>query len=130
MQELKTLASWFEYIEIEILIQSKKDLPETLCIGICERLNNIEGRFLAELQQYQEKNTDNQFKDWLVKSLVHLEKKIKKISERKRQKLEKLPNHEHLRKLASERFDEQLDLFTFPSDLSNYCEKLSQMLCM
>ena len=36
--------------------------------------------------------------------------------------MEKLASHEHLRKLVSERFDEHLDLFTFPSDLSNYCE--------
>ena len=33
----------------QILIQSEKDLLETLCLGICERLNNIERRFLAEL---------------------------------------------------------------------------------
>ena len=64
----------------ETLIQSQKDLLETLCIGICERLNNIEGRFWAELQQLQENNTDDHFKDWLVKLLIHLEKKIKKIT--------------------------------------------------
>ena len=35
----------------ETLIQSEKELLETLCIGICERLSNIEGNFWAELQQ-------------------------------------------------------------------------------
>ena len=35
--------------------------------------------------------------------------------------MEKLANHEYLRKLLHERFDEHLDLFTVPSDLSNYC---------
>ena len=64
----------------ETLIQSEKDLLETLCNGICERLNNIEGRFWAEVQQLQENNTDDHFKDLLVKLLVHLEKKIKKIT--------------------------------------------------
>ena len=48
----------------ETLVQSEKDLLETLCNGICERLNNIEGRFWAQLQQLHENNTDDHFKDW------------------------------------------------------------------
>ena len=106
----------------ETLIQSEKDLLETLCIGVYERLNNIEGKFWAEVQQLQENNTDDHFKDWFVKLLVHLEKKINKIIKTKRKKFEKLTNNEYLRKLVSERFDEHLDLFTFPCDLLNYCE--------
>ena len=39
----------------------------------------MEGRFWAELQQLQENDTDDHFKDWLVKLLIHLEKKIKKL---------------------------------------------------
>ena len=85
-------------------------------------MNNIEGRFWVELQQLQENNTDDRFKNWLVKLLLHLEMKIKKIIKTKRKKLEKLANHEYLRKLVLERFDKHLDLFTFPSDLSSYCE--------
>ena len=51
--------------------------------------------------------------------MVRLEKKIKKITKAK----QKFTNDEYLRKLISERFDEHLDLsFTFPSNLSNYCE--------
>ena len=106
----------------ETLIQSEKDLLETLPIGICERLNYIERRFWAELQQLQENNTDDHFKDGLVKLLIHLEKKIKKITKTKRKKFEKLANYEYLRKLVSARFDKHLDLFTSPSNLSNYCE--------
>ena len=63
----------------EIQIKSEKVLLEALRIGICERLNNIEVRFWAEVQQLQESNTDDHFKDWLVKLLVHLEKKTKKL---------------------------------------------------
>ena len=102
----------------ETLIQSEKDLLETLPIGICERLNYIERMFWAELQQLQENNTDDHFKDGLVKLLIHLEKKIKKITKTKRKKFEKLANYEYLKKLVSE----HLDLFTSPSSLSNYCE--------
>ena len=40
----------------------------------------------------------------------------------KRKRLEKLTSNEYLRKSVNERFDEQLDLFTFPSDISNYGE--------
>ena len=70
----------------------------------------------------QESNTDDRFKDWLVKLLARLEKKIKEITKTKRKKLEKLTNNEYLRKLVSEHFDKRLDLFTFSSDLLNYCE--------
>ena len=52
---------------------------------------------------------------------MHLEKRIKKILKTKQKKLEKLANHKYLRKFVSERFDEHLDLFTFPGDLLNYC---------
>ena len=31
-------------------------------------------------------------------------------------------NNEYLKKLVSECLDEHLDFFTFPRDLSNYCE--------
>ena len=62
--------------------------------------------------------------DWLVKLLVHLEKKIKIITKTKRKKLEKLKNNEYLRKLVSELFDKHLDLLTIPRDLSNYCENI------
>ena len=58
----------------------------------------------------------------MVKLLVHLGKKIKKFTKTKRKKLEKLTNNEYLRKLVIGRFNEHLDLFTFPRDLSNYCE--------
>ena len=64
----------------------------------------------------QESNTDDHFKDWFVKLLVHLEKKIKKITKTKREKWEKLTNNEYFRKLVSERFDEHLDLFIFPTN--------------
>ena len=89
---------------------------ETLCIGISERLNHIEGKVSAKVQQLQESKTDDHFKDWFVKLLVHLEKKIKKITKTKREKWEKLTNNEYFRKLVSERFDEHLDLFIFPTN--------------
>ena len=92
----------------------------TLCVGICERLNNFEERSWAEVQQLQESNTDDHFKDWVLKLLAHLEKKIKNITKTKRKKLEKL--NKYLKKLVSERFDEYLGLFALPSGPSNYYE--------
>ena len=82
-----------EYLRVlwnETVIRSEKDLLEILCIGICERLNNIERRFWAEVQQLQESKTDDHFKDWLVKLLVHLEKKIKKKYENKTKEIRKV----------------------------------------
>ena len=58
----------------------------------------------------QENKTDDHFKDWLVKLLIHLDK-IKKITKKNRKKLQKLANHEYLMKLVREHFDEHLDLF-------------------
>ena len=75
----------------ETQIQSEKYLLENLCIGRCERLNNIERTFWAEVQQLEESNTNDHFKDLLVKLLVHLEKKIKKY----KNKLEKVTNTEY-----------------------------------
>ena len=66
----------------------------------------------------QESSTDDHFKDWLLKLLAHLEKKIKNITKTKRKKLEKL--NKYLKKLVSERFDEYLGLFALPSGPSNY----------
>ena len=54
------------------------------------RLNNIEGRVWAELQQLQENNTDYHFKDWLVKLLIHLEKEDQKNYENKTKEIGKV----------------------------------------
>ena len=70
----------------------------------------------------QESSTDDHFKDWLLKLLAHLEKKIKNITKTKRKKLEKL--NKYLKKLVSERFDEYLGLFALPSGPSNYYENV------
>ena len=48
--------------------------------------------------------------------------------ENKTKEIEKLTSNEYLRKSVGERFDEQLDLFTFPSDISNYVKIFVQML--
>ena len=101
----------------QALIKSEKDLLETLCVGICEKLIKNEGRFWVELQQLQESNTDDHFKDWLVTLLIIQRKRSKKL-QKKFGKVSK----SYLRKLVSERCNEDLDLFTFPSDLLNYCE--------
>ena len=61
-----------------------------------------------------EKNNDNEnFKEWLVKLLIHLEKKMKKITKVKRHELRKLSGEGDIKKLVSGRFTEHLGLFTF-----------------
>ena len=60
----------------------------------------------------------------MAKLLVHSEKKIKKITETKQGKLEKLTNNDYLRKLVSKIFNEHLDLFTFRKDFSNCFENV------
>ena len=60
----------------ETSIRSERDLLKALCIGRKERLNNIKPKFWTDVQQLQESNTHDHFKDWLVNLLEHLEKKI------------------------------------------------------
>ena len=47
----------------------------------------MEARFWTETQQLQKSHTDDRLKDWLVKLLVHLQKKIKKMTETKQNRL-------------------------------------------
>ena len=61
-----------------------------------------------------EKNTENEtFKEWLVKLLIHLKRKMKKIIKVKRKKLQKLSGEHDIKKLVTDRFTEHLGLFTF-----------------
>ena len=61
-----------------------------------------------------EKNTgDENFKERLVKLLIHLERKMKKIIKVKRKKLQKLSGEHRIKDLVSDRSKENLDLFTF-----------------
>ena len=85
----------------------------------------IEKKFWDNLYQL-EKNTDNEtFKEWLVKLLILLERKIKKIIKVKRKKLQKLSGEHDIKELVSDRFTEHLGLFTFFDDFSKYCEAFS-----
>ena len=58
-----------------------------------------------------------------MKLLIHLDKRIKKVTKTKYKKLKKLAKDETLKKHVSERLTEHLDLFTFYNDFYNYCEE-------
>ena len=69
---------------------TEKDLLEALCVGICKTMFSIKKRFGTSYINCK-KNTDNEnFKEWLVKLLIPLERKMKKIIKVKRKKLQKL----------------------------------------
>ena len=109
----------------ETLENTEKDLLEALCVGICERMFSIEKKFWDELYQL-EMNTENEnFNEWLVKLLIHLERKMKKIIKVKRKKLRKLSGEQDIKELVSDRFTEHLGLFTFFDHFSKYCEAFS-----
>ena len=69
--------------------------------------------FGDELYQLEKNNDNGNFKEWLVKSLIPLEKKMKKITNVKRKKLQKLSGEGDIKELVSDRFTEHLGLFTF-----------------
>ena len=86
---------------------------------------NIEKKFWYELYQLRKNNDNVNFKEWLVKLLFHLEKRLKKISNIKRRKLWKLSGEGDIKELVSERFAEHLSLFNFFDRFSKYCEAFS-----
>ena len=69
----------------ETIVNTENDLLEVLCVGICEGIFNVEKRFLDELYQLEKNNDNINFKKWLVKLLIHLEKRMKKITKIKRE---------------------------------------------
>ena len=64
-------------------------------------------------------------KEWLVKLVVHLEREIDRIIKRKRKKLKKLCTDETSKRLVDDRFLEHSNLFTFFTDLKNFCDDFS-----
>ena len=107
----------------EALAKTERDLLEALCVGICERMFTLESKFWKELQDLEEKHGREEFKEWLVKLMVHLEKKVKKVSKTKQRKLGELANDVTLKEHVSERFKEHLSLFTFYNEFVKFCEE-------
>ena len=71
---------------------------------------SIEKKFWDELYQLEKNNDSINFKEWLVKLLIHLEKRMKNITKKKRKKLRKLSGEGD---------------FNFFDDFSKYCEAFS-----
>ena len=109
----------------EAILNTEKYLLDALCVGICERMFNIEKKFWNELYRLEKKNDNVNFKESLVKLLVNLEKRMKKITKKKRKKLRKLSGEGEIKELVSKRFTEHLSLFNFFDDFSQYCEAFS-----
>ena len=68
------------------MLNADNDLLEALCVGICERMFTLEKKFWNELQELHKNNTEEHIKNWLIKLHVHLEKWLKKISQKKMKK--------------------------------------------
>ena len=107
----------------ETLAKTERDLLEALCVGICERMFTLESKFWNELRDLEEKHGREEFKEWLVKLMVHLEKKVKKVGKTKQRKLGKLANDVTLKEHVSERLKEHLSLFTFYNEFVKFCEE-------
>ena len=51
----------------ETVPNSEEDLLQVLCVGVCERMFNIEKRLFDELYQFEKDNGNGDFKEWLKK---------------------------------------------------------------
>ena len=98
---------------------------EALCIGICERLFTIEEKFWAELHYLEKQQKSEDLKEWLVKLTVHLEKENERVIRRNRKKPRKFCTDEISTQLVDKRFLEHSNLFTFFTDLKNFCDNFS-----
>ena len=78
-------ATWEDTIK-----STQEQLLETLLIGIVEKLTNFEIEFWDGLSKTLERTDMEEFSDWLVKLIVHLEKLEKDTQRRKRRKLKKI----------------------------------------
>ena len=105
--------------------KTEENLLEPLCIGIYERLFTIEENFWAELRCLEKQQESEDLKEWLVKLTVHLEKEDKRVIRRNRKKPKKLCTDETSKQLVDERFLENSNLFTFFTDLKNFCDEFS-----
>ena len=86
---------------------------------------SIQKKFWDQLYQLEKNNDNDNFKELLVKLLIHLERKIKKIIKVKRNNFQKLSGEHDINELVSDRFTEHLGLFTFFDDFAKYCEVFS-----
>ena len=98
---------------------TENNLLEALCVSLCERMFNIEKKFWDELYQLGKNNDNENFKEWLVKLLICLERKMKKIIKVNRKKLQKLSGEHDINELVSDRF------FFFFDEFSKYCVAFS-----
>ena len=73
-----------------VITTTQEQLLDTLCIGISEKLFNFIDVFWKEIDVLEKEEKIELYKDWLVKILIHLEKKQKNIIKVKKKKLCKL----------------------------------------
>ena len=91
----------------ETIVNTEKDLLEALYVGICERIFSIEKRLLDETYELEKNNENENFKEWLMKLLIHSGRKMKKITKVKR-KFQKLSRERDIKELVSDRFREYI----------------------
>ena len=89
-----------DYVKQAWALKRKERPFGSLCNGICERMFSIEKKFWNELYQLEKNNDNLNFKEWLVKLLIHLAKKMKKITKIKRKKLWKLSGEGDIEELV------------------------------
>ena len=89
----------------ETLLSDENDVLEALCVFTLEK------KFWDELHELHKNNTEDNMKNRLIKLNIYLEKRFKKIGNKKIKKL-----HERssvIKDDVNTRFEEYLDIFNF-----------------
>ena len=107
------------------MLSAENDLLEALCVEICERMFTLEKKIWDELLELHKNNTKENMINWSTKLHAHLEKRLKKTSNKKMKKLHKLKGNSVIKDNVSTRFQEHRDIFAFFYDFSVYCDNFS-----
>ena len=107
------------------MLSAENDLLEALCVEICERMFTLEKKIWDELLELHKNNTKENMTNWSTKLHAHLEKRLKKTSNKKMKKLHKLKGNSVIKDNVSTRFQEHRDIFAFFYDFSVYCDNFS-----
>ena len=109
-----------------VIMTTQEQLLDMLCIGNSNRLFKVTESFWKEIDNLEKEEKCDALKGWLVKMVIHIEKRQKKIIKVKCKKLCKLTkDNKQLQTLALSRFSEQVDYFTFRDDFIEYGQNLS-----
>ena len=112
-------ATWYDTLK-----STENYLHETLLVGLAEKLFCFEEEFWKRTNDHEKTVSDDEYSEWLVKLIVHINKQERILIAKKRKKLRKLITNQDKLEDALSRFEEHINCFEFRKELEHYAELL------